>query len=121
MTYKETEDIWRLYRREWVAVHTLDTIRADDARPLYEAGRQWAQDNLTGRVDPADVNISMSTDTLGTFWGQVIVFKDNLKGEFKERTNAELYARVKQWDEYTIVPRNSKADHEIRSYGVRKL
>lgn len=121
MTYKETDDIWRLYRREWVAVHTLDTIQADDARPVYDAGRAWAEQNLTGRVHPADVNISMSTDTRGTFWGQVIVYKDNLKGEFKHHSSAEMHARTEGYEEYTIVARNSKADHNIRSYGVKKL
>lgn len=121
MTYKETEDIWRLYCREWVAVHTLDTVRAEDARPVFEAGMQWIKENLTGRVPDGDINMRIFTDQHGIFWGQVIVYKDNLKGEFKQRSNAELHAKITDLEEYTIVPRNSKADHQIRNYGVTKL
>lgn len=121
MNYKETDDIWRLYRREWIAVHTLDEVQAADATPVFEAGRTWAQENLAGRMRDDEYNLSLTTDGHGRFWGQVMVYKDNLKGEFKHYGHAERHAREQDYEEYTIVPRNSKADHDLRSYGIKKL
>ncbi len=120
MNVKETDDLWRLYRREWVIVHTIDSV-ADDGRPAFDAARTWIADNLTGRVREQDIQIELNTDLGRTFWAHVMVFKDNLKGEFKHAEIAQMFAQRRQYDEYTIVPRNSKTDHEIRSYGVVKL
>lgn len=117
---RETEDVWRLYHREWVTVHTVTTT-AVDGRPAFEAARTWITDNLSGRVRDTDIQIQLNTDTGSTFWGHVLVFKDNLKGEFKQASNAEVFAQMYNFEEYTIVPRNSEADHTIRSYGVKKL
>jgi hypothetical protein len=114
MTFKETDDIWRLYVREWVTVHTV-TMTGVDARNAVLAADEWARDNLHGRVHDKD------TDLASLFWVHVRVFKDNLKGEFKHRLAAENSARTRGYEEYTVVARNSKSDHAIRSYGVTKL
>jgi hypothetical protein len=120
MQFKETDDIWRLYVREWVTVHTI-SMTADDGRPAFEAARTWVADNLTGRVRDTDVNLTLNTDLTDRFWCHVQVFKDNLKGEFKHVENAQAHATRQGFDEYVIVPRNSKSDHDIRNYGVIKL
>lgn len=117
---KETEDIWRLYHREWIIVHTV-TMSAADARPVVEQANQWAKENLTGRIREQDIALVAHTDQKLLFWCHVEVFKDNLKGEFKYVEAAQVYAAGQGWEEYVIVPRNSKSDHEIRSYGVVKL
>lgn len=121
MTLKEIDDIWRLYRREWVTVHTLPTMQTANAVPVYDAGLAWIEENLAGRVRKNEINIVISTNRDGTFWGRIVVYKDNLKGEFKHYGQAEHHARSEGYEEYTIVPRNSKSDHDIRSYGVKKL
>lgn len=113
-------DLYRLYAREWVIVHTV-TMRGNDGRDTFMTCQRWIEDNLDGRVPHGDVQIELNTDRHGLFWGHVKVFKDNLKGEFKYSNHAEVHARSTGLEEYTIVERNSPADHEIRAYGVKKL
>jgi hypothetical protein len=120
MKHTETDDIFRLYVREWVVVQTFD-MQADDGRELFEQARTWVAGNLNGRVYDKDVRLTMFTDLQSRFWCHVEVFKDNLRGEFKHHSLAEQFARSNDFDEYTIVPRNSAADHNIRNYGVVKL
>lgn len=121
MTFHETDDIWRLYHREWVIAHTVSRTGDHDARPAFEMGRQWMMENLDGRVHEGHTRLTMNTDNAGSFWAHVEVFKDNLKGEFKDVAHAQMFASKQGFDEYTIVPRNSKSDHDIRNYGVVML
>lgn len=114
----ESDDIFRLYTREWVIVYTTANHDGCAAATVQAIG--WAEENLTGRVRDKDIQLDTQTD--GTaYWVHVKVFKENMKGEFKQLTAAETHAMIHQYDEYTIVPRNSAADHEIRNYGVTKL
>lgn len=120
MSVRETDDIWRLYTREWVTVHTT-THGGTIAEPCVVEAHDWANDNLIGRVPREDINLIAHTDGATMFWCHVQVLKDNLKGEFKYKGAAEVYAESHGMDDYTIVARNSKADHDIRAYGVKKL
>lgn len=120
MNYKETDDLWRLYRREWVIVHSI-TRKGDDGKPTFDEATAWMAENLAGRVEDNDMRITLNTDQAGTFWAHIEVFKDTLKGEFKYVEGAQNHAVVNKYEEYVIVPRNSKSDHDIRSYGVVKL
>lgn len=121
MTVRETDDILRLYHREWVIVHTVSRTGDSDGRPVFELARQWITENLDGRVRGTDIKLTLNTDNAGSFWAHIEVFKDNLKGEFKYVAHAQMFAMSQGYDEYTIVPRNSKSDHDIRNYGVVKL
>lgn len=121
MNYRETDDLWRLYHREWVIVHTITRKGDNDGRPVFEELRAWMKENLTGRVEENDMRIILNTDQARTFWAHAEVYKDTLKGEFKYAEAAQVHAVQAGWDEYTIVPRNSKSDHDIRNYGVVKL
>lgn len=121
MNYRKADDLWRLYRREWVIVHTITRTGDSDGHAVFDAVREWMQINLGDRVKKTDMRISMNTDNAGTFWAHAEVFKDNLKGEFKHPQAAQAHAMTNGYDEYTIVPRNSKSDHDLRSYGVVKL
>jgi hypothetical protein len=114
------DDLWRLYAREWVIAHTI-TMHGVDARGVFLAAVEWTKENLEGRVREPDTRVEVNTDGDHLFWAHVKVFKENLKGEFKHFQNAEAHAKAALLDEYIIVPRNSVADHEIRSYGVKKL
>jgi hypothetical protein len=121
MNYQETDDLWRLYHREWVIVHTITRKGDQDGRPAFEEIRQWMIENLTGRVLATDMRIILNTDNAGTFWAHAEVFKDTLKGEFKYVQLAQQFAVQQKYDEYVIVPRNSKSDYDIRNSGVVKL
>lgn len=120
MSIKETEDIYRLYVREWVIMHTI-TMSGSDAKACLTQAVGWVRENLHGRVHDKDTQVQANTDNVALFWCHVMVFKDNLKGEFKHHADAERYATWNKLDEYTIVVRNSKHDHAIRGYGVKKL
>lgn len=117
---KETSDLWRLYRREWVTVHTI-TMSSPEALPVAQAAEKWVEDNLRGRVRDEDIAMTVHTDHKLLFWVDIKVFKDNLKGEFKYVEAAQVHANQSGWEEYVIVPRNSKSDHDLRNYGVVKL
>lgn len=116
----DIDDLWRLYTREWVIVHTI-TMPGSDARPAFLACREWMKTNLEGRVRENDMQIQLNTDGGTLFWAHAMVYKDNLKGEFKHFHTAEVHAKTTGMQEYVIVPRNSPADHDIRSYGVKML
>lgn len=118
---QNVDEIWRLYRREWVTVHTTDTIVAIDGRGVHASACAWTEANLKDRVHDRDIKVEVHTDLAHRFWAHVQVFKENLKGEFKIRGQADKFASMNNYDEYTVVPRNSPADHEIRNYGVTKL
>jgi hypothetical protein len=119
----ETDDIYRLYRREWVTVHTASGT-AETLEPIFELAQKYYEDNLRDRVRDEEFRVTAYTDNaepLPTFWVHVELFKENLKGEFKHAHAAERFARDAGWEEYTVVVRNSKDDHRIRNYGVTKL
>jgi hypothetical protein len=122
MNHRESDDLWRLYRREWVIVHTLDRVGEsfDDTDSVAQAAQEWVAKNLTGRIRDEDVKIVLHDDG-GHPYAHVEVYKDNLKGEFKYVENAQMFAKIEKYEEYVIVPRNSKSDHDIRNYGVVKL
>lgn len=120
MNHTDSDDIFRLYIREWIIIHTLH-MKGINASALVDQAEAWIKQHLTDRVRDNDIRLNMHTDDADTFWCHVEVFKDNLKGEFKKQSAAETHAMIHHYDEYTIVARNSAADHEIRNYGVTKL
>lgn len=117
---RETDDTFRLYRREWVIVHTV-TGEGPAAEPFVAEAFEHIKKNVTGRVRANDITCEANTNNAGTFWVHVKICKPNMKGEFKYRHLAERFATKQGYDEYEIVARNSKHDHEIRSYGVKLL
>jgi hypothetical protein len=122
--FKETDDIWRLYRREWVIVYSISMTVPPPPEQCVRAAHNWAAENLSGRVREPDIRLSATVDDAeqpGIVWVHIEVYKDNLKGEFKHIEAAQTHAAIEKYDEYTIVPRNSKSDHDIRNYGVVKL
>lgn len=128
MMSMESDDIFRLYVREWVVMHSIDMTITDAidtttglAGPLFDKAVAWAAENLKGRIRDEDMQLTMFTDQVSHYWCHVQVFKDTLKGEFKRFGTAEHFALSSNFDEYTIVTRNSPADHDIRNYGVVKL
>ncbi len=122
---KETADLYRLYVREWVTVHTI-VDETPDVHEVLEASRQWIQQNLHGRVRPDDVRTDLFCEdnaegSAPRRTATIKLLKENFKGEFRLSNSATRYAEDNGFEEYTVAVRNSRADHEIRSYGVKML
>lgn len=111
---------WRLYRPEWVIVHTI-TLSTLNPANVIEAAKAWTADNLKGRVRDDEIQFEVGSGGTMLFFCHIKVFKDNLKGEFKYPANATTYAKTHDYDEYVIVERNSPDDQKIRNYGVVML
>lgn len=114
---RETDDLWRVYRREWVMLY-VSTV-PPQGTPLENCQR-WFAANLDGRVYPQDVRY----EPVGTGPHAVcrlMVAMPVMKAEWKTRELAERYVAGQGWTDAQLVARNSKADHELRGYGVRKL
>ncbi len=124
----EHDDLYRLYRTEWVIVHTLSEDHPDHDKPpqvtgeqLVRAAREHVEQVYGGRVNESQMDLVLHTDNAGHFWVHVKIRKPNLKGEFIHAALAASYAEKNRWSEYEIVSRNSRRDHELRSFGMKKL
>lgn len=120
---REIEDVYRVYRPEWIVVYTSTRAPHDPAgasgavqRCRNEFDRLYA-----GRVRPEDVDYLIANSEKNYAIAQLLIRKPNIKGEFKTKAQAEYFVKVQGWRDAAVVARNSKADHELRSYGVKKL
>ena len=132
-----THDLWRVYRREWVIVYSLNAVlnRADplaDHLPviLSDGVSEYFEAHYAGRV--ADDDVRFGSEILGlTAHAQLELFLPNLKAEFKHRADAETYLQRRLEVDvdavplggrvYHVVQRNSTQEQELLSYGVKKL
>lgn len=109
----QAHDLFRLYRPEWITVFTTHE-GADRAITYFET-------TYRGRVYDTDMKIIDSSAGSAVARVQLQLRLPNLKGEFKHAYLAQRHAETQGWDEWTIVARNSKADHDLRGYSVKKL
>lgn len=116
----ETEDVFRLYREEWVIVETVSGT-GDRAQPFVELAYRFITDTYEGRVPEHRFRVMANTDKAGHFWVHVTMLRPNMKGEFKYAHLAQRHAEKKGYAHYEVVSRNSRRDHELRAYGVRKM
>jgi hypothetical protein len=95
---RETEDVWKLYRKEWLLV----------------PGGELA--NYEGRLLPEDIKHSAN-------WGggNNYVRLWNVKGEFKTRELAETHAALVTQGEVRVVARSSRDEQQLKAYGKRML
>lgn len=122
---RDAEDLFRLYREEWVIVHTVTgTYNADSGIwSTLQKARDHAKEHYRGRVEPMHIRIDASIDDADNpvqVWVHVLLFKPNLKGEFKHARLAANFAAQQDWEDWEIVSRNSRRDHELRNYGVKR-
>ena len=120
----DDEEIYRLYRPEWVIVYTAvhDPHSADSYRPaeVMPACVEHFQRRYAGRVLPGDNRIEPDNFVTPTM-ARLLLCLPTMKGEFKHAMHAYDFARTNGWTEFTVVARNSSADHDLRQYGTRKL
>lgn len=107
---RETDDLWRVYRPEWMVVGAARNV------PEAEVTLDFMFREYEGRVRPEDVRRVVVGDVR-----QLQLRLPNMRGEFKTKGRAEAYVRAEGWTDTTIVVRNSAQDHKLRSYGTRRL
>ena len=119
-------DTWRVYCHEWVTVHTeavhpsvLGTRDGAGLTPEAAACRQFFVEHYQDRIRPHHSRIDAQLIGGGGIV-QLQLFKPNLRAEFKTRELAEGYV-AEQGLDAVVVERNSRADHDLRAYGVRRL
>lgn len=105
---------YRLYTPEWVTVNRAVGHSTGEPGAVLATAWVWCQEYLTD-IEPSDVRLCNETDLTI----EIQVFKNVFQGEYNRASEAERAAEALGLEEFTVVPRNSKADHEIRSYGVR--
>lgn len=111
---RETDDVYRLYRPEWI---TVFAATGTDATRMAE---EFFALKYAGRVYERDVRYVVLGSGV-TAMVQLRLRLPNVVGEFKYAHLAQQHAETHGFDDYRIVARNSKDDHDIRSYGVRRL
>jgi hypothetical protein len=106
--------------RSTVRVYRKEFLLRGFFRSEMEA-RAFAE-TFAGRVRPGDVETRFDEFRLSRPWG-VWVRAWNVAGEYKDEGRAE--ARVRSMEhqgfETRVVDRNSRQEHELRSYGVVRL
>lgn len=112
---RDTDDLWRLYTWQWVAVYTSDSIGTDGELEAIEEFKTVYQ----GRVR----NDEWKVYSYGPKWSSVLQLRlPTMVGEFKYRTIAEgVSLECPAALQPTLVVRNSADDHRLREYGRRKL
>ena len=118
----DDEELFRLYRWEWVVVSTVTAPVPRPFASLDAVLRTHFDDRYAGRIPLTDVRIchdGTGDEALATLQLRLPV----LKGEFKhaDQDGAKEYALKQGWHEFHVVTRNSKDDHHLRSYGTKKL
>lgn len=119
---RDTDDLYRLYRQEWITVFTAsETAVGDDPGAAALEAMEHFEAKFRGRVHEHDVRIVAAGLHPHSARVHLQLRLPNLKGEFKYAYLAERYAEDQGWDDWTIVARNSKDDHDLRGYSVKKL
>jgi hypothetical protein len=109
------DDLHRVYRNEWVIVHVVvaSPTGAEECRRHFD-------ETYRGRV--RDDEVRFVGEGAGLYRVDQLQLKlPNLKGEFKHLPDAVRFAEEHCQPRYSIVNKNSKADHELRNYGVKML
>lgn len=118
---RETDDIYRLYRPEWVIVYTTTKALTDVLADLLTRCEQVFEERYKDRVDKDGVGYEFENASQPHAMCRLLLKLPNLKGEFKYAFLAERFADEQGYSDHTIVVRNSKADHDLRQYGIKKL
>lgn len=118
---RETDDVYRVYRPEWIMVH-FEMASGDDElpQPLLRRVQEVFAERYAGRVHDTDVQFAASGAGINAV-AQLLLRLPNIKGEFATEGHAHAYVREQGWGDATVVARNSKADHQLRQYSIRKL
>jgi hypothetical protein len=87
---------------------------------MIDCANEFFDAKYAGRV--RDIDVRFVPRGLGAYATvQLQLRLPTLKGEFKTEALAIEFAVDQGWTDATVVVRNSKADHDLRNYGVKKL
>lgn len=112
LPFPEPDDLFRLYRREWVQVYrsvAVSTAGRDEVEAHFMA-------KYKGRVRGDDVEFSKIP---GTSILKLRLW--NLKGEYKTEAYALQVVQGMGWSDVRVVKRNSREDYALREYGAKML
>ena len=120
-------DTWRVYRPEWVNVYAAAVSEREltdraDASLEPEVRQAWAhfEAPYAGRIRPEDARVDLSVGSAGAI-ARLALHRPNLTAEFITRERAAAWADGQGFDDAVIVERNSRAEHDLKAYGVRRL
>lgn len=107
---RETEDVHRVYVYEWIAMFSARSKEKCLAR---------FEERYRDRVREDDWRIAVVADD----YYELQLRLPNVVAEWKTAKLAYDYVGEKGWGnaEATVVARNSKADHDLRKYGMVKI
>ena len=107
---RETQDVHRVYVYEWITMFTSRSKEKCEAR---------FEERYRDRVREDDWRITVVGDT----HYELQLRLPNVTAEWKTAKLAYAYVAEKGWGnvEATVVARNSKADHDLRKYGMVKI
>lgn len=110
MEINETADLWKVWRQEWMVQFAGSTEEAC-----------WAhfKEKFEGRVRPDDAKIHHVDGLDDLHYLQLKLW--NVKAECKTYEEAERVIAEYQLPDTKILPRNSREEHELRDYSVKKL
>lgn len=115
------QDIYRLYRWEWVFHVSTPVTSEEDEEAALLALHEVAEEQLVGRVHYQHLRWVIFLDSGGRTC-KLEKRIPNLRGEFTERQQAIDYATAQGWYDCTsVVERHSTADNQLRSYGTVML
>ncbi len=115
------EDLFRLYRPEWtVAFTACATPNGYTPEQVVGVCTEHFRHRYDGRVHNDDWRVVGHTYDSPAI-ARLELRLPVLKGEFVHRADAEAHAHEQGWETFAIVERHSRADHDLRNYGVKKL
>lgn len=114
---RETEDTWKVYRKEWqikFVSTAVGTAGMEEASAFFE--KKYA-----GRVEDDDVRYQVPIPENNPEDQPVYLELNlwNVKGEWKHSMQAQAHAA--EVGDAVVVGRNSREEHNLKDYGIKKL
>ncbi len=123
--------IVRVYRDEWVMAQTMTGSIVDGQDPdipykvIEEAMIEIFAVHYAGKIRDTDWQVRrfrvFEQPPASTVMARLMLRLPVCKGEFKQHQLANQFAKDSEFDEYTVVVRDSKEDHELRAYGSKRI
>jgi hypothetical protein len=116
---RETNDTFKVYVKEWLMVFA-------SIAPVKAGGEQEVLDRFeekyAGRVRDEDVRLEPSSSVSPDDYSMRLMLRlPNVKGEFKTRALASAYVDEQGFEDASIVSRNSRDEHVLKDYSIKKL
>jgi len=116
---RETADTFKVYVPEWVIMFTSKAPHAEGGQAEAEA---FFATKYEGRVEDTDVRYEPASRVFpDKFPTRLFLRLPNVKGEFKTKLHADDFVEKSGLAEAQVVARNSRNEHKLKDYGIKKL